>query len=233
MRFALETAVVGLITRSPSALYASALGRGARGSVDVAALVDGEDDAPAFLPNRVVKLKAGVFEPERDAARVRDAVRKHYKVRVDANRRWSREQYEAFLSHLHDAPLDFVEEPPFSSSNIPAALDETLAEADWSPAFDEAEVLVAKPALIGLERTLALARRHRRVVASSCFEAGAGLAHVAALGAALADDAHGLGTYAWLAEDPFAFVELSTTSGAAWDVASGEAALRAFAHSGV
>ena len=57
-------------------------------------------------------------------------------------------------------------------------------------------MLVAKPALIGLERTLALARRHRRVVASSCFEAGAGLAHVASIGAALADDAHGLGTYA-------------------------------------
>ena len=75
VRFALETAVVGLITRSPSALYASALGRGARGSVDIAALVDGEDDAPSFLPNRVVKLKAGVLEPERDAARVRDAVR--------------------------------------------------------------------------------------------------------------------------------------------------------------
>merc|ERR1712091_391677 len=52
VRFALETAVVGLVTRSPSALYASSLNRGARGSVDVAALVDGEDDAPAFLPNR-------------------------------------------------------------------------------------------------------------------------------------------------------------------------------------
>ena len=191
--------------------------------------VKGEDDAPAFLPHRVVKLKAGVLAPERDAARVRDAVRKHYKVRVDANRRWSREQYEAFLAHLGDAPLDFVEEPPFSSSNIPAALDETLAETDWSPAFDEAEVLVAKPALIGLERTLALARLHKRVVASSCFEAGAGLAHVASIGAALADDAHGLGTYAWLAEDPFAFEELLDDEGVAWDVASGEAALRAFA----
>jgi 2-succinyl-5-enolpyruvyl-6-hydroxy-3-cyclohexene-1-carboxylate synthase/pimeloyl-ACP methyl ester carboxylesterase/L-alanine-DL-glutamate epimerase-like enolase superfamily enzyme len=230
VRFALETAVVGLVTRSPSALYASALGRGARGSVDVAALVDGEDAAPAFLPNRVVKLKAGVLEPERDAARVRDAVRKHYKVRVDANRRWSREQYEAFLSHLNGAPLDFVEEPPFSSSNIPAALDETLTETDWSPAFDEAEVLVAKPALIGLERTLALARLHKRVVASSCFEAGAGLAHVAALGAALSDDAQGLGTYAWLAEDPFAFEELLDDEGAAFDVGAGEEALRAFAH---
>ena len=229
MRFALETALVGLVTRSPSALYASALGRGARGSVDIAALVDGEDDAPAFLPHRVVKLKAGVLAPERDAARVRDAVKKHYRVRVDANRRWSREQYEAFLSHLHGAPLDFVEEPPFAMSGVPAALDETLAEADWSPAFDDAEVLVAKPALIGLERTLALARRHGRVVASSCFEAGAGLAHVASIGAALADDAQGLGTYAWLAEDPFAFEELLDDEGVAWDVASGEAALRAFA----
>merc|ERR1712091_825148 len=215
VRFALETAVVGLVTRSPSALYASALGRGARGSVDVAALVDGEDDAPAFLPNRVVKLKAGVLEPERDAARVRDAVGKHYEVRIDANRRWSREEYEAFLSHLGDAPLDFVEEPPSSSSNIPAALDETITETDWSPAFDEAEVLVAKPALVGLERTLALARLHKRVVASSCFEAGAGLAHVASIGAALADDGHGLGTYAWLAEDPFAFEELLDDEGVA------------------
>merc|ERR1712091_550886 len=52
VRFALETAVVGLVTRSLSALYASALGRGARGSVDIAALVDGEDAAPPFLPNR-------------------------------------------------------------------------------------------------------------------------------------------------------------------------------------
>ena len=76
----------------------------------MAALVDGEDDAPAFLPHRVVKLKAGVLAPERDAARVRDAVGKHYKVRVDANRRWSREQYETFLSHLNGAPLDFVED---------------------------------------------------------------------------------------------------------------------------
>ena len=75
-----------------------------------------------------------------------------------------------------------------------------------------------------------LARRHGRVVASSCFEAGAGLAHVASIGAALSDDAHGLGTYAWLAEDPFAFEELLDDKGVAWDVASGEAALRAFAH---
>ena len=73
-------------------------------------------------------------------------------------------------------------------------------------------------------------RRHGRVVASSCFEAGAGLAHVASIGAALADDAHGLGTYAWLAEDPFAFEELLDDEGAAWDVGKGEAALRAFAH---
>ena len=51
VRFALETAVVGLIARSPSALYASALGRGARGSVDVAALVDGGGRMrPHFCP---------------------------------------------------------------------------------------------------------------------------------------------------------------------------------------
>ena len=71
-----------------------------------------------------------------------------------------------------------------------------MAEADWSPAFDEGRGSGGEPALIGLERTLALARRHGRVVASSCFEAGAGLAHVASIGAALSDDAHGLGTYA-------------------------------------
>ena len=113
---------------------------------------------------------------------------------------------------------------------LPAALDETLTETDWSPAFADAEVLVAKPALIGLERTVALARLHKRVVASSCFEAGAGLAHVASIGAALSDDAHGLGTYAWLAEDPFAFADLIDDSGAVWDVGAGEVALRAFAH---
>ena len=99
VRFALETAVVGLITRSPSALYASSLNRGARGAVDVAALVRRRGRRASVLPNRVVKLKAGVLEPKAaDAARVRDAVRKHYKVRVDAIRRWSREQYEAFLN---------------------------------------------------------------------------------------------------------------------------------------
>ena len=43
------------------------------------------------------------------------------------------------------------------------------------------------------------------------------------------DDAQGLGTYAWLAEDPFAFVDFLDDEGAAWDVSSGEAALRAFA----
>ena len=38
-----------------------------------------------------------------------------------------------------------------------------------------------------------------------------------------------LGTYAWLAEDPFAFEEFLDDGGAAWDVGKGEAALRAFA----
>jgi len=227
VRFALETAVVGLMTRSPSALYASALDRSARGAVKVCALIDAEDDVPAFLPHRVVKLKTGVLSPARDAARVRDAWRKRYRVRVDANRRWSRDQYEAFLVGVGDVQLDFVEEPPFSRDGVPAALDETVAEGDWSPAFEAADVLVAKPSLIGLERTLALARRHRRVVVSSCFESGAGLAHVGLVGAALDDDAQGLGTYAWLATDPFAFsAELDESF---WDVGAGEAKLAAFA----
>ena len=226
--------------------YARLLGTGrARGAVDVAALLDPRDaadlDVTALKAGAVVKLKVGDATPAQDARRVDLLDWRGCVVRVDANRKWDADQYAAFLDALDMDPakLDFVEEPPpvetqATAANAPPyALDESIKEARdagdaWRPAFDDADALVLKAALLGVGASAALATRAARPVVSSCFESGVGLAHLACFAAALRrEDAHGLGTFAWLKDDPLepSFASLLDAD-LKLDVPSAERALR-------
>ena len=95
----------------------------------ISVLSDGEDDAPAFLPNRVVKLKAGVLEPERDAARVRDA----------AHHRGIRAQRHDGLQGVGFGHRD-VRSAPHERARVPARLDapeHARARVERASAHDE------------------------------------------------------------------------------------------------
>lgn len=218
-RFALETAILQLVSKSRlGSLYASALGREARSHVHIASLI-GDDALPSRVASRVVKIKAGTSSPKDDARRVSELVdatnEGDIRIRVDANRAWSSEEYSVFekaLSPTVRAAIDFIEEPSKApvQATLPLARDESICERVgakslfWCDSWDDASTIVLKPAVLGVEVTMRICRealfRNKSVVMSSCFESGVGLSHIACMAATL-DVAHGLGTYAWLSRD--------------------------------
>ncbi|KAJ8611304.1 hypothetical protein CTAYLR_006605 [Chrysophaeum taylorii] len=232
-RFALETALLQLVAAPSSLLYARALDGHARSRVRLAALL--APGPPPLGSSRVVKLKVGELAPEDDARRVAEVVASdaRIRIRVDANRAWTPTEYVAFeaaLSPAARAAIDFVEEPSAEpvTATLAVALDESIADSAeryperfWSDSWTDAAALVLKPAVLGVETTIRIAReatrRKKMVILSSCFESGVGLSHVATMAAALDDGdlayflfffvrddvarRHGLGTYAWLDND--------------------------------
>eukprot|EP00633_Aureoumbra_lagunensis_P009999 CAMPEP_0197310016 /NCGR_PEP_ID=MMETSP0891-20130614/8636_1 /TAXON_ID=44058 ORGANISM="Aureoumbra lagunensis, Strain CCMP1510" /NCGR_SAMPLE_ID=MMETSP0891 /ASSEMBLY_ACC=CAM_ASM_000534 /LENGTH=1457 /DNA_ID=CAMNT_0042795459 /DNA_START=233 /DNA_END=4606 /DNA_ORIENTATION=+ len=230
-RFAVETAIAQLFAdNSLSNFYARVLHTyRVTSRVHIASLV-ADDDEPEIRHGSVVKIKVGQVTPQVDAQRVETFVASGRRVRVDANRQWSKIQFNEFvnaLSHEALSGLEFIEEPCFETVSllgdvqieVPIALDETFAECNrtWNEQWNSAAAIVLKPAILGLENTIFLCRnaaqRKIPVVVSSCFESGIGLSHLVALAAALPDAniAHGLGTFDWLHTDlltPFSFSDI-------------------------
>lgn len=143
-------------------------------------------------------------------------------LRLDANRSWPKEAVRRRLEAYAelDPPPEFVEEPTvfrapeeaveaMEESPIPLALDETLhrlepREAEPWLACDAVRVVVLKPTLLGLERTLEIGRRARAlnvgVVLSHAFEGPLAREMAAGVALVLADGAfaQGLGAHAGL-----------------------------------
>lgn len=182
---------------------------------------------------RTLKLKVGsLHNVEEDAKltiQVAISSRELGKtLRLDANRAWTRDQFEQFESvlgeetsfiHFIEEPLqsreelsDYLRENKDTSGHIPIALDESLADGTLTQIKEMAEsklcsAFVVKPSVIGsLHHLIGIADIGRQngceVIMSSVFESGVGCAWVTLLaGMCGRTSTHGLGTYMYLKED--------------------------------
>jgi o-succinylbenzoate synthase len=161
---------------------------------------DGPIDPEALKGAACLKLKVGHEDPGADLDRIRrllDATGPGVRLRLDANRAWSREQTETLLAALGGRRIEYLEEPlrPGLSYagwadriGIPFAWDETLRE---EPAADldtpGLGALVLKPMLTGLTRTRDLVAQARArgitVVLSAAYESNLSLDFYARLAA--------------------------------------------------
>ncbi len=229
VRFGGESAVVEALAAAQGIAPARLLGAD-RPSVALNALVRaGDADTLADQGRRLradgyqaVKLKVGRTDVSTDVERVR-ALRRglgpDVELRLDANRAWSVEDAEAFLSGISDCPFAYIEEPVSDPEHLPA-----LVEATGCPvAIDETtrersrEVLgawplravVLKPTLLGGMHRMwaweAAARDHGvRPVLSASYETGVGTRMLAAVAATLSEAPAGLSPYTRLAADVLA-----------------------------
>lgn len=170
---------------------------------------------------RAVKLKVGAHPLDEETVRVRaaaEATGGRGELRIDANRSFSAEQADAFLTAIADLDVAYVEEPVADPGlvpvlaerhSVPLALDETTREVEPEEAARSgAAVLVLKPTLLGgyerTQRFVRAARTHEAdALLTSCFEAGVGHRSLAWLARALRIDARpsGLDTYRLIDRD--------------------------------
>ncbi|WP_375056663.1 o-succinylbenzoate synthase [Zobellella sp. DQSA1] len=166
----------------------------------------------------VAKLKVARGPLAEELAQIRRLCRDFPALQLvlDANRGWTRAQALAFGRSLDPARILYLEDPcetvadmalVAARTGLAVALDEPLARGDaWHP-FAGLAALVLKPTLLGgpdrCARLVGRARRHGlRVIVSSSFESGLGLAQLAGLAAEWAPgQAPGLDTAGWLAAD--------------------------------
>jgi O-succinylbenzoate synthase len=164
-----------------------------------------------------IKLKVG-GDAERDARWVRE-VREalpNVRLRLDANRRYSRQDAIKFCTAVAPLNIEYIEEPTSDPSDIPEVaaatglrigLDESTREPALDELLDHASAVVIKPSALGRQTALELGLRARSldltVVFTSCFESDVGLTAIGQLTAQAGSPgiAAGLGTGAALDGD--------------------------------
>lgn len=170
----------------------------------------------------VYKIKVGQGDMDEEIRHVQKLCHTlpvHKKLRLDANRNWSFEQAEYFLSHMNPDKIEYIEEPlKFQQSleklylytGIPYAYDETLHNRDFKIPRKRVGLaaLIIKPALVGnMARIKKLARAgveaRKKIVFTSAFESGLGLSAIACMASAWGSPATamGLGTFAFFSQD--------------------------------
>ncbi len=170
---------------------------------------------------RCLKLKLDVGDADgavRRVAAVRAAVGPTVALRADGNAAWSLTDAVALLRALAPFDLEYVEQPVATidelaalrqAVSVPLAADESVSDAAAVARIagrGAADVIVLKPALLGLRQSLAAAAVARdaglAVVITSTLDSGVGIAAAAHLAAALGIDRPcGLATAALLAGD--------------------------------
>lgn len=170
-----------------------------------------------------IKIKVGTRSAADDAAMVRTVAERmgtDVGLRLDANRRWTSEQAEDFVSQVSGIPFEYIEEPLADRSALldfaerthcPLALDESLAESAPEandPLLEHVRAFILKPTLLGgwsrLKGLIATAAtRNIQTVVSACFETGVGLWHLGHLASAMPGPVRpaGIDTWRWLASD--------------------------------
>ena len=229
VRFGLETAVLQLVSRQRKTPLRNLISSKAIDKVLVCALLSGTNEvilekAATIRTDgfKTAKLKVGRQTIEDDITLVR-AVREKtgtpIALRLDANRAWNVEQATTFMDGVKDCNIEYIEEPTQdylgilqlcnrAKNSIPIALDESLGSVTTLDQLPGVEAIVLKPTMLGLERTVQLARRAAKLgmkaIESSSFESGLGLLTLAELAATL-KGAHstpaGLDTGKFLAGD--------------------------------
>ncbi len=229
LRFALETAVLNLLSQRRQKPLYRLLSLKSTSYVPVNALLSGSREEILSTARELrqqgyhsFKLKVGRKKLKEDISRVQ-ALRRELgpeaEIRLDANRAWSLSDAVYFGKGVADYHIQYVEEPVknsrdfgefFVRTGLPFALDEALAEA--SPQNTQfppgVRAFVLKPDVLGgWEKTVQFIRRaeaeHILPVISCSFLSGVGVAALAQMAAALVKEgvAAGLDTYRWLQED--------------------------------
>ncbi len=229
-RWALETALLDLVTRLRGLPLRRALRDGAPEAVKVNAALGPLDASCADRAAEaqaqgyaVAKIKVGLEGVEAEAERLAELsarVDGRLRLRLDANRAWRDDEAHRFFDAIAKLPIDGVEEPLAEPSlerlaalqkqaPFALAIDESLFDLRPDRIFETRAVrrLVMKPARIGgFSAVLRLAERAARAgmeaVMTSVVESAIGVAATAQLAAALGGDSvHGLATGPWLRED--------------------------------
>lgn len=171
---------------------------------------------------QAVKLKLGresVATNVEQVRVVRESLGPEVELRLDANRAWTLEQAQDFAEQIQGAKIAYCEEPLqrpedlprlHESTGLPLALDESL----WTNpepstlSLQGVRAVVLKPGVLGgwraTSRWVRWARKQQlRVVFTSCFESGLGLAWIARMASALSHTPTpcGLDTGKWLVQD--------------------------------
>ena len=226
VRFAIETAVLHLMSQVKKQVPAEVLGCPSIGSIPVAGLLQGAPDEIKFQTDNllsqgfnVFKLKIGSRNIPLDVKKVqlvRELIGSTRKLRLDANQAWNMVEAVAFCQNAGLEGIEFIEEPLKDPSGLeqfirqtgfPVALDESI-QREGSEKFifpHGAEFVVVKPTIVGgvvkafewINRAL---KEKKGVVLSSVFESGVAGRMLANL-AAFSPLAAGLGTQEWLAQD--------------------------------
>ncbi len=227
-RFGVSTALTMLYAAQNGKSLASFLNPAAPDTVLINAMLD---SSPEQLEQRVqeilrrgfrcIKIKVGrgsVGEDLRRLEQIAGYLPETVQLRPDANRAWSVAEALEFAEGVKGLPIEYLEEPLRDSaslpdfarkSGLPAALDETVAEAGADyPIFPGLAAIIVKPSLMGdlseLNRLLQPARAQGvKIIFSNAFESGLGHLVCASLAAAWGNrnTAHGLDTWQQLESD--------------------------------
>jgi L-alanine-DL-glutamate epimerase-like enolase superfamily enzyme len=227
--FALEAALLHLASARLGAPVASLLaplaGNDAPSSVEVSALARSSEPVGSAVERelargaRVVKAKLGAKVPsdaELEALARVLAAHPGARVRFDANGAWTLAEASEALCRLARALPELVEQPvapgslaALGAQAVPWAADESLAWPDEVPALvgsPACAAFVLKPALLGVGRSLELARAAReagkRVVVTHAFDGPVGLLAARAVAQAVHAVASGLEAHEGLGASP-------------------------------
>ncbi len=209
-RFAIETALLGVLASVRCCTVADLLVSSPARSLPTAVIVDTPDDARRAVAAgaRTLKLKVG---PDDDLDRIVAvaAAAPGILLRLDANRTWPPDRVRERLFALADLPIEFVEEPCTDAHLLladplpcPIALDETVSllspiALDTALGSPGLAALVLKPTVIGgFAECLSLAARARaagrEVIITHALEGPVGTAACAELALALGGHTAGL-----------------------------------------
>ncbi|HSQ01286.1 MAG TPA: enolase C-terminal domain-like protein [Candidatus Dormibacteraeota bacterium] len=242
LRAGLECAVLDRQARAAGTPLAALLGGTRRWAIPLNALVsatapaDAAAEAAAWVARgfRCLKLKLGPRDlagERRRLAAVRAAVGWAVTLRADANAAWSVDEAIAALSALAEFDLEYVEQPVTDVAGlaavrravpVPIAADESVTDADRVDvlaAAGAADVIVIKPAWLGLRGSIDAARRAHAaglaVTVTSALGSSVDIAAAAHIAAAIEGPlrACGLATAELLAGD-LVRVPLSIADGA-------------------
>ncbi|MGD0949053.1 MAG: mandelate racemase/muconate lactonizing enzyme family protein [Candidatus Binatia bacterium] len=225
----LEMACWDLASQAAGVPLAEMISPTVRQRVPVNALIDRLDPADAAGAARefvaqgfcCLKLKVGrnVAEDAARLAAVRAAVGPQVGLRIDANGVWTLDEALRFLPQLAAYDLDYVEQPVADAAvlaqvrravDVPIAADECVTDAaavQRLAALRAADVIIVKPALLGLRAAIAVVRTAQacgmNVVVTSVLDTSVGIAAALHLAATLPDPVLpcGLATASLLAGD--------------------------------
>ncbi|OED37245.1 hypothetical protein AB834_01995 [PVC group bacterium (ex Bugula neritina AB1)] len=167
--------------------------------------------------NDVIKVKVGESSLREDISKISYIVKEFSprKIRLDVNRKWDLSDAIFFCKKMESLPIDYIEEPCASPTDLPLleretslklALDESLYKDDWEweKFLPKVYAIILKPTLLGgIEALRRIEEKARgascHCVVSSSFESDIGIDALKHLACAWQqeDIAAGLDTEKW------------------------------------